>query len=87
MDEALAAVVAERNLRRQHKYRLGWNKADQADENMWTMHDSNKGLWGEHLVHGMPYAICTVCEYLRKAKREDGSERNTGANSRTDQGC
>jgi hypothetical protein len=69
VDESLAALVAEKNLRRQHKYRLGWNRADQLDENMWTRHDNNQGLGGEHLVHGMPYGICTVCEYLRKKVR------------------
>jgi hypothetical protein len=56
MDPEVAAVVAEINLRRQHKYRNNWNKEDQRDENRWTRHDNDK--------HGMPYAICNMCEYL-----------------------
>ena len=67
MDPELAAVVAEINLRKQHKYRMGWNREDQADENMWNLHDNNQGINGQTLIHGMPYGICTVCEFLRKA--------------------
>jgi hypothetical protein len=67
VEPEVAQVVAEINLRKQHKYRMGWSKADQADENMWTMHDNDEGLNGQPLTHGMPYAICTVCEFLRKA--------------------
>lgn len=52
----VAQLAAERALRSQRKYSLRWNKADQADENRWTRHDEQR--------HGMPYGICTVCEYL-----------------------
>jgi hypothetical protein len=64
----VAQVLAERELRSQHKYTMAWSKSDQADENMWTLHDNNKGLHGEPLIHGMPYGVCTVCEYMRTAK-------------------
>lgn len=67
MEPEVAAVIADRNLRRQHKFRAGWNKADQADENMWTLHDNDMGINGQRLIHQMPYGICTVCEFLRKA--------------------
>jgi hypothetical protein len=60
-----AAQLADMNLRRQHKFRDRWNRYDQADENMWRLHDSELGLNGQRLVHGMPYGICTVCEHLR----------------------
>lgn len=56
MDTEAAQIIAERNLRQQHKFLQHWGKADQRDENAWTRHDNEK--------HGMPYAICTVCEYL-----------------------
>lgn len=64
----VAQVVAERSLRSQHKYISGWSKADQRDENAWTRHDNNENLEGEYLFHGMPYGICTVCEFMRKAE-------------------
>ena len=67
MEPEVEAVIAENNLRRQHKYRNGWNRADQRDENLWTMHDNMVGLSGQYLNHNMPYALCTVCEFLRKA--------------------
>lgn len=54
MHPEVAAVVAEINLRNQHKPR-SWSKRDQADEDAWTKHDREN--------HAMPYAICTVCEY------------------------
>ena len=62
MNPEVAQVVAEVNLRKQHKYRMGWDKADQRDENRWTRHDSQR--------HGMPYGICTVCEYLDKKDQD-----------------
>lgn len=62
----VAEVIAERQLRSQHKYRMNWSKADQRDEDMWTLHDNNQGVNGQILIHGMPYGICTVCEFLRK---------------------
>jgi hypothetical protein len=65
MDAEVAQIIAERNLRQQHKFRMNWGKSDQRDENAWTKHDSNIGPRGEHLVHGMPYGICTVCEYMK----------------------
>lgn len=58
MDQALAAVVAENNLRRQHKYRAGWNKADQFDQNKWEHHDSHPQ------THKVPYGICMLCHYV-----------------------
>ena len=61
----VAQVIAERNLRQQHKPRT-WSKKDQLDEDLWTLHDNNKGLNGQELIHGMPYGICTVCEFLRR---------------------
>jgi hypothetical protein len=64
MDSEVAAVIAEVNLRKQHKYRMGWDKADQRDENRWTRHDLQD--------HGMPYAICTVCEYLDALDKKRG---------------
>lgn len=58
MHSEVAKVVAEVNLRRQHKFRDGWNLADQTDQDWWEWHD--------HMSHDMPYGICTVCEYWRK---------------------
>lgn len=66
----VAAAMADVNLRRQHKYRNGWSRADQRDQNAWERHDSNEDLWGNPLVHGMPYGICTICEYLRKVEAD-----------------
>ena len=56
MEPEISAVIAETNLRRQHKYRSGWNKADQADENRWTKHDR------EHEKQlGFRYSTCPLC--------------------------
>lgn len=56
MEPEVAKVVAEVNLSRQHKYRNGWNKADQRDENQWTIHDN------EHArQYGFRYATCPLC--------------------------
>lgn len=57
MHPEVAQVVAEMQLRRQHRFLQNWCRADQRDENMWTRHDDEG--------HAMPYGICTVCEYLR----------------------
>jgi hypothetical protein len=54
-------VIRERELRSQHKYLTKWNQYDQADEDAWTVHDRDN--------HGMPYAICTVCEYKAADRR------------------
>lgn len=56
MEPEMSAVIAEVNLSRQHKYRNGWNRADQADENRWTIHDN------EHArQYGYRYATCPIC--------------------------
>ena len=57
MEPEVAQVVAEVNLRRQHKYRMGWSKADQADENRWTRHDEQHH---EYLIDRR-YAECWLC--------------------------
>lgn len=59
MDPELADAYAERDFRQLHKNKT-WSRRDQADQNGWERHD--------HERHGMPYAICTVCEYLRNKK-------------------
>jgi hypothetical protein len=52
----VAQVVAERSLRSQHKYISGWSRADQRDENAWTIHDN------EHAhQYGYRYATCPFC--------------------------
>lgn len=57
----VAQVYAERNLRSQHKYRMGWSKADQADENRWTRHDN------EHAKQtGFRYGTCPLCHTAKE---------------------
>lgn len=68
MDPELAAVVAENNLRRQHKFRNGWGKADQRDQNKWERHDSNPRL------HKEPYGICKLCHPVTPIPVEADSE-------------
>lgn len=56
LDPEQQQVIAERNLRQQHKYTTQWNKADQNDENRWTKHDN------EHAhQYGYRYATCPIC--------------------------
>lgn len=69
MDQDLADAYAERDFRQLHKRRT-WSIRDQADENAWTRHDNDEDLGGEYLFHGMPYAICVICEYLRKKETD-----------------
>jgi hypothetical protein len=57
VEPEVAQVVAEINLRKQHKYRMGWSKADQRDENQWTIHDDQLH---EKLI-GLRYAECWIC--------------------------
>lgn len=56
VEPGVAQVIAERNLRSQHKYTMQWSKADQRDENRWTTHDN------EHAKqYGYRYATCPLC--------------------------
>ncbi len=56
LDPEQAQIVAERNLRQQHRYTMNWGRADQIDENRWTLHDN------EHASqYGYRYATCPIC--------------------------
>jgi len=56
MHPEVAALVAERELRSQHKYTQRWNKSDSSDEAAWTAHDRN-----HEKQLGIPYGICPLC--------------------------
>lgn len=56
VEPEVAQLMAERSLRSQHKYTMQWSKADQRDENKWTIHDN------EHAhQYGYRYATCPIC--------------------------
>lgn len=70
MEPEVSKVIAEVNLSRQHKYRNGWNKADQRDENRWTIHDN------EHAKqYGYRYATCPLCFPKEDYVDIDGEDR------------